>query len=72
MGFGTIKQPSFPCLASIFPCLASIPLIPRVWQLFLTKGLCYLLVEDDSGVSGDERAKCEVVSDKESSSNVVN
>ena len=44
MGFDTNKWLGFLCLTSIL-------LMSRVWKLFLTKGQCDPLVEDDKRIS---------------------
>ena len=44
VGFGTTKRLGF-------SCLTSIPLMPRIWQFFLTKEWCCSSVEDGKRVS---------------------
>jgi len=65
VGFDATKQLSF-------PCLASVPLIPRARQFFLTKGLCYPLVKDDKRVKRSRRASVKQSEERVSSSNVMN
>ena len=64
MGFDATKQLSFPCLASIL-------LMSRAQQFFLTKGLCYPSVEDDKRVKRSGRASVKWSKERVSSSNVM-
>ena len=64
MGFDATKRLSF-------PYLASIPLMPRAQQFFLTKGLCYPLVEDDKRVKRSGRASVKQSKERISSFNVM-
>ena len=65
MGFSAIERLDF-------PCLTSMPLESRVQlYFFLTKGLCYSLVEDGSRVSLEWRASVKQSKNKKSSSNIM-
>ena len=54
-----------------FHYLTNIPLIPKTQQLFLTKGWCYPLVEDDERIRFVRESYVWTVSERESSSNVM-
>ena len=64
MGFDATKQLSF-------PYLASVPLMHKAWQFFLTKGLYYPSVEDDKRVKRSRRASVKRSEERVSSSNIM-